>query len=112
MRVAQHWHMTKLDPAHPMNNRKKHNPSKLLTNPVQAVGMLAAIKTPPIKMRDPHLSVSDPKTNRMTTSPLTAMILDNQICCLSKSSVFLISGSKGAAENQMKNAIKKDHQEY
>mmetsp|Transcript_10214 Transcript_10214/g.24817 ORF Transcript_10214/g.24817 Transcript_10214/m.24817 type:complete len:104 (+) Transcript_10214:1361-1672(+) len=103
--------MTKLDPAHPMNNRKKQSPVKLLTNPVQAVGILAAIKTPPIRMRDPNLSVSDPKTNRMTTSPLTARMLDNQICRVDKERVLLISGNNGAAENQMKKAIKKDHHE-
>jgi len=112
MRVAQHWHMTKLDPAIPMNNRKTHNPAKLLTNPVHATGILAAIRTPPIKIRAPSLSVSDPKMNRMITSALTARIFDNQICLEVKSRLILISGSKGAAENQMKNAMKKENQEY
>eukprot|EP00957_Ditylum_brightwellii_P209497 15361995-Ditylum_brightwellii.AAC.1 len=43
--------------------------------------------------------------------PATPVIEDVQICCLSKSSVIAISESRGVIENQMKNAMKKHHQE-
>ena len=39
--------MTKVDPASPMKRRTKMRPVRLFTRPIQAVGILANIKTMP-----------------------------------------------------------------
>lgn len=111
IRVLQHWHMTKDDPAIPIKRRKIANPAKVLTAPVQAVGMAANMSTAAIGRRAPYLSQTAPNTKRMTISPLTATMLVIQMSPLERSKVSRTSVSKGAMENQMKKAIKKDHQE-
>ena len=44
IRLVQYWHMTKVPPAIPMNNRRTASPMALLTRPVQAVGTEASVK--------------------------------------------------------------------
>jgi hypothetical protein len=69
------------------------------------------MRTNPMGIRAPYLSVTAPNTKRIKMSPATAIMLVIQISSLLKWSVSLTSGSSGAMENQMKNAIKKDHHE-
>ncbi len=76
-----------------------------------AVGMDAAIRTKPMGRRAPSLSVTAPNMKRQKMSPVTATMLVVHMSCLLISSEFLTSVSKGAMENQMKNAMKKDHHE-
>ena len=72
------------------------------SNPVHAVGIDASINTVPIQIRASHLSVKEPKTSLIGISPMTTKFLGLSIleCC--------ISGKRGAIENEMKNAMKKD----
>ena len=73
--------------------------------------MDAAIKTNPMGMRAPSLSVTAPRRKRQKISPVTATMLVVQISFLDNFKVFFTSGKRGAMENQMKKAMKKDHQE-
>jgi hypothetical protein len=103
--------MTNDDPAIPIKRRKIANPPNVLTAPVQAVGIAANMSTAAMGRRAPYLSQTAPKTNRITMSPETATILVIQMSPFDNSNVSLTSGSNGAMENQMKKAIKNDHQE-
>lgn len=103
--------MTKEEPAIPIKRRKNVKPTNEFTKPVQAVGMEAAMRTAPIGILAPYLSQTAPKTKRMKMSPVTATMLVIQISLLLSSRVIRISGSKGAMENQIKNAMKNDHHE-
>ena len=83
--------MTKELPAIPMNKRRKMRPVRELTRPVMAVGMDAAIKTNPMGMRAPSLSVTAPRRKRQKISPVTATMLVVQISFLDNFKVFFMS---------------------
>ena len=103
--------MTKVDPAKPMKKRMAIRLSALLTTPVSAVGIDAKVKIMVKRIRDPNLSHNGPRAKRKRIVPATLAILEDQISTLFKSSDFLTSGRRGATANQIKNAIKKFHQE-
>mmetsp|Transcript_13031 Transcript_13031/g.17463 ORF Transcript_13031/g.17463 Transcript_13031/m.17463 type:complete len:211 (+) Transcript_13031:1011-1643(+) len=111
IREVQYWHMTNVPPAKPMKRRRTARPAAELTRPVNAVGIDAKHRMTVKRIRGPYLSHAGPRTNRMKMVPPTPAIEDVQICCLVKSSVSLISDRSGAIANQMKKAMKKDHQE-
>mmetsp|Transcript_2645 Transcript_2645/g.4895 ORF Transcript_2645/g.4895 Transcript_2645/m.4895 type:complete len:221 (+) Transcript_2645:871-1533(+) len=110
MRVVQHWHITKVDPARPMKRRIQISPVREFTRPINAVGIEAAINTTPIGTLAPYLSQTAPKTKRMQISKATAQILVVQMSCEESPRSSLIRGRRGAMANQMKKAMKKDHQ--
>ena len=84
-----------------------HNLPLEVAKPVKAHGILAAIKSTPIKIRAPYLSHIGPLINLMKIVPATEQMLDVHTCCFVKPNVVLISGSNGAIANQMKKAVKK-----
>ena len=94
-----------------MNKRNTERPTAVWTAPVQAVGIDAKHRTAVNKTRAPYLSQPGPKIKRIKIVPATPTILDVQTSLLSKSNDFLISGNNGAMENQIKKAMKNDHQE-
>mmetsp|Transcript_31084 Transcript_31084/g.75132 ORF Transcript_31084/g.75132 Transcript_31084/m.75132 type:complete len:323 (+) Transcript_31084:583-1551(+) len=111
MRVVQHWHITKVDPARPMNRRMQISPVSEFTNPMHAVGMLANINTVPMGILAPNLSQMAPNWKRMTMSNATAQMFVVQISCLDRSRSLAMRGRSGAMANQMKKAMKKLHHE-
>ena len=94
-----------------MKNRRPIKLAALLTTPVSAVGMEANVRITRKSTLDPNLSHKGPRAKRRMMVPATLAILDDQSSTLVNSSVFLISGRRGAAANQIKNAIKKFHHE-
>mmetsp|Transcript_11194 Transcript_11194/g.16785 ORF Transcript_11194/g.16785 Transcript_11194/m.16785 type:complete len:181 (+) Transcript_11194:1101-1643(+) len=111
IRDVQYWHMTKHEPAVPMNKRRTVRPTDEFTRNVSAVGIEAAHRTIAIIKRAPYLSHNGPREKRITTVPATLKMLDIHIWLLVSSRVFFISGNSGGMANQMKKAMKKLHQE-
>ncbi len=109
--VVQYWHMTKVDPPRPIKKRVVARAPALFTRPMRAQGMDAPMRTQPIKIRAPNLSQRGPRENLMTMVPATEQMLEVQISCFEIPRVFFTSGRRGAMANQMKKAMKNDHQE-
>lgn len=109
--VDQYWHMTKVDPPRPMKKRVTARVVALLTRPIQAHGILAAISTNPINTRAPYLSQRGPSAKRIKMVPATEQMFDVQISCLVIWRVSFTSESNGAIANQMKKATKNVHHE-
>ena len=90
-----------------MKKRMTQRDAYELARPVQAHRMEANISMKPIGMRAPYLSQTGPLTKRKKMVPVTKVMLDVQTCCLFRSSIFTISGRRGAMANLMKKAMKK-----
>ena len=103
--------MTKVDPAKPIKKRMAIRLSALLTTPVSAVGIAAKVSIIVKRTRDPNLSHNGPRAKRKRIVPATLAILEDQTSTLLKLRDFLTSGRRGATANQIKNAMKKFHQE-
>lgn len=103
--------MTKVPPAHPMNNRRMERPTAELTNPVQAVGIEHRTNTTAMGIRAPHLSQAGPSTTRIKMVPATLEMLEDQISWSESWRSSRISLRMGEMANQMKKATKKPHQE-
>ena len=103
--------MTNVDPLIPINIRTTNKSVPFRTRPMQHVGMLAEPRMMLMTILGPYLSHKGPLTKRMKIVDPTPAILEFQISCLERPRSSLISLRRGAAENQMKKAMKKHHQE-
>mmetsp|Transcript_5310 Transcript_5310/g.6202 ORF Transcript_5310/g.6202 Transcript_5310/m.6202 type:complete len:204 (-) Transcript_5310:56-667(-) len=107
IRVAQNWHITKLEPPSPIKKRTIARLSLFCTRPIIAAGMDASMRTVPIRIRAPNLSHRGPRRNRIIAVPATDVIFEVQISLLLIPRVSCTSGRSGAIANQMRKARKK-----